>query len=80
MLDNHIKDLVSQADRHRNYKTDGEDGDILIDRALQLKTNVQKGDKIEILLTNFSNLTLLLEMFNLEGIGGRNIFLSGNFL
>ena len=61
-LDNHIKDLIKQADRHQ------EDSEILVDRALQLKRNVQKGDEIEqSLLSNFSNLTLLLEMLNLEG-------------
>ena len=45
-----------------------EDAEMLVDRAVQLKINVQKGEKIEdSLVTNFSNLTLLLELLNMEG-------------
>ena len=41
---------------------------MLVDRAIQLKLNVQKGDQIEqSLITNFSNLSLLLELLNMEG-------------
>ena len=35
--------------------------------------NVQKGDQIEqSLITNFSNLTLLLELLNIEGVETQN--------
>ena len=68
MLDNHIKDLVRQVNRHKDYVAEGEQAEMLVDRAIQLKLNVQKGDQIEqSLITNFSNLTLLLELLNMEG-------------
>ena len=50
-----------QANRHKDYVNDGEDAEMLVDRAVQLKINVQKGEQIEeSQVTNFSNLTMLL--------------------
>ena len=61
MLNSHIKELVRQANRHKDYVNDGEDAEMLVDRAVQLKINVQKGEQIEeSQVTNFSNLTMLL--------------------
>ena len=40
MLDNHIN-------RHKDYVAEGEQAEVLVDRAIQLKLNVQKGDQIE---------------------------------
>ena len=41
---------------------------MLVDRAVQLKINVQKGEQIEeSQVTNFSNLTMLLQLLNMEG-------------
>ena len=41
---------------------------MLVDRAVQLKINVQKVEQIEeSLVTNFSNLKMLLELLNMEG-------------
>ena len=68
MLDNTIRDLNKQAERHLGYQADGEDSNFLIDRAIQLKKNVNKADQLEqSLLTKLSNLTSLLEMLNMEG-------------
>ena len=68
MLDNTIRDLNKQTERHLGYQADGENSDFLIDRAIQLKKNVHKADKLEqSLLTKLSNLTSLLEMLNMEG-------------
>ena len=68
MLDNSIKDLNKQVERHLGYQADGEDSNFLIDRAIQLKKNVIKADQLEqSLLSKLSNLTSLLEMLNMEG-------------
>ena len=68
VLENTIRDLTKQADQHRGYQEGGEDSELLIDRALQLKRNVQKGEKIEqSLLAKLTTLTTLLEMLNMEG-------------
>ena len=68
MLDNSIKDLNKQVERHLGYQADGEDSNFLIDRAIQLKKNVNKADQLEqSLLSKLSNLTSLLEMLNMEG-------------
>ena len=41
---------------------------MLVDRAAQLKSKVRKGEELEeSLISNLSNLTLLLELLNLEG-------------
>ena len=57
-----------QANRHKDYVNDGEDAEMLVDRAVQLKLNVQKGERIEeSLVTNFSTLTMLLELLNIKG-------------
>ena len=67
-LDNAIRELTVQAQRHQAYQEEGEDSDFLIDRAIQLKRNMQKAEQIEnSLISNLSNLTSLLEMLNLEG-------------
>ena len=59
MLDSNIKELVKQANRHKDYVNDGEDAEMLVDSAVQLKINIQKGEQIkESLVTNFSNLTM----------------------
>ena len=59
MLDSNIKELVKQANRHKDYVNDGEDAEMLVDRAVQLKINIQKGEQIkESLVTHFSNLTM----------------------
>ena len=50
------------------YQANGEDSDLLIDRVIQLKRNVQKAEQLEhSLISKLSNLTSLLEMLNLEG-------------
>ena len=68
MLDSHIKELVKHANRHKDYVNDGEEAEMLVDRAVQLKINVQKVEQIEeSLVTNFSNLKMLLELLNMEG-------------
>ena len=46
-LENSIKDLDKQAERHRGYQADGEDSGFLIDRAIQLKRKVQKAEQLE---------------------------------
>ena len=67
MLDNSLKDLNKQAERHKGYQEDGEDSHFLVDRAVQLKRNVNKAEELEqSLLQNFSNLTSLLELLNME--------------
>ena len=59
MLDSNIKELVKQGNRHKDYVNDGEDAEMLVDSAVQLKINIQKGEQIkESLVTNFSNLTM----------------------
>ena len=41
---------------------------MLIDRVTQLKSKVRKGEELEeSLINNLSNLTLLLELLNLDG-------------
>ena len=41
---------------------------MLVDRAAQLKSKVRKGEELEeSLISNLSNLTLLLELLNREG-------------
>ena len=41
---------------------------MLVDRAVQLKINLKKGEELEeSLISTFSNLTLLLEHLNMEG-------------
>ena len=77
MLNSHIKELVRQANRHKDYVNDGEDAEMLVDRAVQLKINVQKKEQIEeSLVTNFSNLTMLLELLNMEGDNTQGVKLS----
>ena len=44
-LDSHIKKLVTQAKRHQDYVTGGKEAEMLVDRAFQLKLNVQMGEK-----------------------------------
>ena len=68
LLDNTLKDLTRQAERHREIQDKGEDAELLVERAIQLKKNVQKGEKIEqSLLTKLTALTTLLEMLNMDG-------------
>ena len=45
-LDNAIRELTVQAQRHQTYQEEGEDSDFLIDRAIQLKRNMQKAEQI----------------------------------
>ena len=60
--------MIKQADRHKEYVKAGEEAEMLVDRALQLKIKVKKGEEIEkSLISNFSNLTLLLELLNMDG-------------
>ena len=67
MLDNHIKEMTKMAERHMQYVKDGEAAEMLVDRALQLKSKVRKGEELEeSLINNLSNLTLLLELLDLE--------------
>ena len=67
-LDNAIRELTVQAQRHQTYQEEGEDNDFLIERAIQLKRNMQIAEHLEnSLISNLSNLTCLLEMLNLEG-------------
>ena len=68
LLDNTLKDLAKQAERHKEIQDKGEDSELLVERAVQLKKNVQKGEKIEqSLLTKLTSLTTLLEMLNMDG-------------
>ena len=68
LLDNTLKDLAKQAERHKEIQDKGEDSELLVERAVQLKKNVQKGGKIEqSLLTKLTSLTTLLEMLNMDG-------------
>ena len=63
MLDNHIKEMTKMAE----YVKDGEAAEMLFDRVVQLKSKVRKGEELEeSLINNLSNLTLLLELLNLE--------------
>ena len=67
MLDNHLKEMTKMAERHMEYDKDGEGAEMLVDRATQLKSKVNKGEELEeSLINNLSNLTLLIELFNLE--------------
>ena len=51
--------MTKMAERHTQYVKDGE--------AVQLKSKVRKGEELEESLINYlSNLTLLLELLNLE--------------
>ena len=66
MLENTQKD--KHAQRHREIQDKGEDVELLIERAIQLKKNVQKSEKIEqSLLMKLTALTTLLEMLNMDG-------------
>ena len=68
VLENTLKDLDKQAQRHREIQDKGEDAELLIERAIQLKKNVQKSEKIEqSLLMKLTALTTLLEMLNMDG-------------
>ena len=40
LLDNTLKDLTKQAQRHREIQDKGEDSELLVERAMQLKKNV----------------------------------------
>ena len=42
VLENTLKDLHKQAERHRQIQEGGEDAEVLVERAIQLKRNVQK--------------------------------------
>ena len=67
MLDNHIKEMTKMAERHMQYVKDGEAAEMLVDRAVPLKSKVRKGKELEeSFINNLSNLTLLLELLNLE--------------
>ena len=60
ILENTLKDLNKQAERHRQIQDKGEDAELLVERAIQLKKNVQKGEKIEqSLLMKLTALTTL---------------------
>ena len=49
------------------YVKDGEAAEMLVDRAVPLKSKVRKGKELEeSFINNLSNLTLLLELLNLE--------------
>ena len=68
VLENTLKDLDKQAERHKQIQDKGEDAELLVERAIQLKRNVQKGEKIEqSLLMKLTALTTLLEMLNMNG-------------
>ena len=50
------------------YVKAGEEAQMLIDRAYQLKSKVRKGEQLEEKpIYNLSNLSLLLELLNLDG-------------
>ena len=68
MLDTHLTEMTKMAERHVEYVKAGEEAEMLIDRAYQLKSKVRKGEQLEEkLISNLSNLTLLLELLNLDG-------------
>ena len=68
LLDNTLKDLTKQAERHKEIQDKGEDSELSVERAIQLKKNVQKGEKLEqSLLNKLTSLTTLLEMLNMDG-------------
>ena len=68
MLDTNLTELNKMARRHEDYVKAGEQAEMLIDRAYQLKSKVRKAELLEEKLINdLSNLTLLLELLNLDG-------------
>ena len=68
MLDAHLIEMTKMAERHMEYVKAGEEAQMLIDRPYQLKSKVRKGEQLEEkLIYNLSNLSLLLELLNLDG-------------
>ena len=68
MLDTHLNEMTKMAERHVEYVKAGEEAEMFIDRAYQLKSKVRKGEQLEEkLINNLSNLPLLLELLNLDG-------------
>ena len=68
MLDRNLTELTKMTERHVDYVKAREQAEMLIDRAYQLKNKVRKAEQLEEkLISDLSNLTLLLELLNLDG-------------
>ena len=66
-LDTSIKELDTMAVRHAEYQKAAEPALMLVDRAYKIKYKVREAEQTEKkLISNFGNLSLLLEMLNLD--------------
>ena len=67
-LDTSIKELDTMAKRHAEYQKAAEPAVMLVDKAYKIKSKVREAEQIEKkLISDFGNLSLLLEMLNLDG-------------
>ena len=67
-LDTSIKELYTMAKRHAEYQKAAEPSVMLVDKAYKIKSKVREAEQIEKkLISDFGNLSLLLEMLNLDG-------------
>ena len=70
-LDTSIKELDTMAKRHAEYQKAAEPAVMLVDKAYKIKDKVREAEQIEKkLISDFGNLSLLLEMLNLDGDEG----------
>ena len=68
MLDTSINELDKMAKRHEDYRQAAEPAEMLVDKAFKIKSKVREAEQIERkLISDFGNLSLLLEMLNLDG-------------
>ena len=66
-LDTSIKELDTMAKRHAEYQKAAEPAVMLVDKAYKIKDKVREAEQIEKkLISDFGNLSLLLEMLNLD--------------
>ena len=68
LLDTSISELDKMAKRHEEYQLAAEPAEMLVDTAYTIKSKLREAEKVEKqLISDFGNLTLLLEMLNLDG-------------
>ena len=68
LLNSEIEELRKMGKRHEEYQEAGEDAGMLVDMAHNIKVKLKETQEVEKqLISEFGNLTVLLEMLNLEG-------------
>ena len=68
VLDTSMTELNKMARRHEDYRQAGEPAEMLVDRAFKLKSKLREAELLEgKLISDLGNLTLLLELLNLDG-------------